>query len=292
MALRFDERVALVTGAGSGLGRAYAEWLAARGARVVVNNRVHDGLPSSAEAVVESIRSAGGHAVADHHAVDREESGRAMIEAAFAAFGRLDIIVANAGGNVKKPIVETSLEEFRQNMDLNFWGTVYPVLEALPRFLEANYGRIVLTTSAAGLFGQRNHVPYAAGKLALVGFARALAVEIGKRNVKVNLISPYALTKGSRHAIGDRLEAIMSPDRVAPVVGWLAHESCEQTGIVLSAGAGRVRRVGVVEGQILETTGEDIGELWPRLSGLDGATESRNSGRSALQLIPELAPPS
>jgi len=290
MTLRFDERVALVTGAGSGLGRAYAEWLAARGARVIVNNRIHDGVPSSAEAVVEAICSAGGHAIADHHEVDLEESGRAMVEAAYAAFGRLDIVVANAGGNIKKPVVETSLDEFRRNMDLNFWGTAYPVLHALPRFFDANYGRIVLTTSAAGLFGQKNHVAYAASKMALVGFARALAVEIGKRNVKVNLISPYAFTKGSRHAIGERLAEIMSPNRVAPVVGWLAHESCEHTGIVLSAGAGRVRRVGIVEGSILEA-GEDIGALWPRLSDLEGAKESRNSGRSALELIPELAPP-
>jgi NAD(P)-dependent dehydrogenase (short-subunit alcohol dehydrogenase family) len=291
MTLRFDGRVALVTGAGNGLGRAYAEWLAARGARVMVNNRVHEGVPSSAEAVVEAIRSAGGHAEADHHAVDREESGRAMIEAAYAAFGRLDIIVANAGGNVKKPIVDTSLNEFRQNMDLNFWGSAYPVLEALPRFFDSNYGRIVLSTSAAGLFGQKGHVPYAASKMALIGFARALAVEIGKRNIKVNVISPYAFTKASRHAIGDRFEEIMSPSRVAPVVGWLAHESCEHTGIVLSAGAGRVRRVGVVEGKILEVTDEDIGGLWPLLSDIEGAKESRNSGRSALELIPELAVP-
>jgi NAD(P)-dependent dehydrogenase (short-subunit alcohol dehydrogenase family) len=292
MTLRFDGRVALITGAGTGLGRAYAEWFAARGARVVVNNRVHPGTPSSAEAVVEAIRAAGGQAIADHHAVDREQSGLAMVEAAYSAFGRLDILIANAGGNVKKPLLETSLTEFRQNLETNFWGSVYPVLAALPRFFRSNYGRIVLTTSAAGLFGQRQHVPYAAAKSALVGFARALAVEIGKQNVKVNLISPYARTPGSRHAIGERLEQIMSPQHVAPVVGWLAHESCEQTGVILSAGAGRVRRVAVVEGSILETSGDDeVGSLWPRLSRLESAQESRNSGRSALELVPELAPP-
>jgi NAD(P)-dependent dehydrogenase (short-subunit alcohol dehydrogenase family) len=289
MTLRFDGRVALITGAGNGLGRAYALWFAARGARVVVNNRLHEGVPSSAEAVVDEIRAAGGEAVADHHAVDQEASGGAMVEAAYAAFGRLDILVANAGGNVKKPILETSLTEFRQNLETNFWGTVYPTLAALPRFFEASYGRIVLTTSAAGLFGQKLHVPYAAAKSALVGFARALAVEIGKQNVRVNLISPYARTPGSRHAIGERLEQTMSPAHVAPVVGWLAHESCDCTGIILSAGARRVRRVGLVEGRVLELEGNDVGALWTQLNDLTGAKESRNSGRSALELVPELA---
>jgi NAD(P)-dependent dehydrogenase (short-subunit alcohol dehydrogenase family) len=288
MTLRFDGHVALVTGAGKGLGRTYCEWLAARGARIVVNSRLHEGQPSPAEQVAEIIRSAGGEAIADHNSITSQEGGAAMVQAALRQFGRLDIIIANAGGTSKKPVLETTVADIAENMDSNFWGSVHPVLAALPYFIETNYGRIVLTTSAAGLFGQKQYTAYAAAKMAIVGFGRALAVETGKLGIRVNMISPYARTPGSAHVLGERMAKIMSPDLVAAAVGWLAHESCTQTGLIYSIGAGRIRRAAMVEGPVLPYSEEDLPELAQKLGSLAGFTESRNSGRSSLELIPEL----
>jgi len=144
-----------------------------------------------------------------------------MIEAAYAAFGRLDIIVANAGGNVKKPIVETSLDEFRQNIDLNFWGTVYPVLEALRGSSKRTMDESCSRPRPPACSAKRIMSPMLQ-QARLVGFARALAVEIGKRNVKVNLISPYALRRDPGMQLATGLEAIMSPTGSLPWSdGWL-----------------------------------------------------------------------
>jgi NAD(P)-dependent dehydrogenase (short-subunit alcohol dehydrogenase family) len=287
--LDFTGRVALITGAGAGIGRAYALWLATRGAAVVVNNRRRKDVPSSADATVEAIRSAGGTAVADYNPIETEEGSSAMVATAVANYGKLDILIANAGGNQKKPILETSIDHFRHEMDVNYWGTALPVLAALPGMIERDYGRVILTTSAAGLFGQKQHAPYAAGKMAVVGFGRALAIEMAKLDIRINMVSPYARTTGSAHVLGGEMAEVMSPEHIAPVVGWLAHQSCDKTGMILSAGAGRVRRTAVVEGDIVEIGGRPMADVWNDLAELGTITESRNSGRSAIQLVPELA---
>jgi len=283
--IRFDGRVALITGAGAGLGRAYAERLAARGAKVVVNDRER----ASAMAVVKAIRDAGGDAITDQNPIETKAGGLAMVQSAYERFGRLDILICNAGGTISKPILESGEDDFRENMNVNFWGTVHPVLAALPRFIDADYGRIVAVTSAAGLFGTAAHAPYSSSKMAVVGFAKALAVETGKLNIRVNVVSPYARTPGSSNVLGEELAELMTPDRVAQVVAWLAHERCDKTGMILSAGAGRVRRVGIVESPVVELEDEDIGRLWDRFTVLDGAHEPRNSADSARVLMPELA---
>ena len=285
--LNFTGRVALITGAGAGLGAAYARWLAARGARVVVNNRCHEGRSSTAQAVVDQIRADGGEAVANDCAVEHAESGAAMVDCALDTFGRLDIVVANAAVGDARPIEETSPEFYRRSMDINFFGAIYPVLAALPRMRAANYGRIVVTTSATALFGARNLTAYAASKMALVGFARALSVELAKTDVRINTISPYARTKMSSTVLGEHLESVMSPDWVAPVVGWLCSEACNRSGIILSAGAGRVRRAAIVESP--GTTLDQDGVFdWEPLDDLAHAIESRDSRWSSTALIPEL----
>lgn len=289
--LRFDGRVAIITGAGRGLGRAYAEWLAARGASIVVNNRCRPGAPPAAKEVAAQINASGGRAVADETPADAPGAGEAIVARAIEAFGRLDIVIANAGTNAPGPSLETPPEVFREIMEVNFWGAANASLAALRHFDGTGYGRIVLTTSAAALFGQRGHAPYAAAKTALVGFARALAVELGSRDIRINIVSPYAYTNMSRHAIPPDLAALMAPEQVAPVVGALVHESCDRSGMVLGAGAGRVRRATMVEGPVAEMVEGPITALWPTLDRLDQVEVSRNSGRSALSLVPELAPP-
>ncbi len=287
MTLDFSGRVAIVTGAGGGLGAAYAKWLARRGAKVVVNNRIHPGKPSSAQEVVAEIRAAGGEAVADHHSVELETSGKAMVEHALDVFGRLDVLVANAAVSRALPVETVDMAVFEEVMAVNFYGSIAPVLAALPRMRAQNYGRIVLTTSAAGLFGGEGQSVYGASKMALMGFMRALAVELRKTEVRINAISPYARTKMSRHALNEDFEELMSADRVAPALGWLVSDRCDRTGIILSAGGGRVRRTFLVESAPTDVTAE--GEIdFAALDDLSGVTETRDSRWSSTALVPEL----
>lgn len=288
MAIGFDNRVALITGAGKGLGRAYALWLAARGARVIVNNRVHAGVPSSAQAVADEIVRKGGHAVADEHAVEDEASSRAMIDAAFERFGRLDILICNAGVADDTPFQEVALASVRKIIDINLWGTLYPVHSALPRMLARGYGRIVLTTSQAGLFGQTGSVAYATSKAAMIGMARSIARDVGDADIRVNLIAPAAYTPMSQKDIDAKWSEYMSPEKVAPVVGWLCSEACHDSGMIFNAGAGRVRRVKVVESAPVEIPGEDLSVCWPALDNMSDAVEAKSSFGSGQILMPEL----
>lgn len=293
MTLRFDGRVALVTGAGRGIGRAYAEWLAARGAKVVVNSRAHPGAPSAAQAVVDAIVARGGVAVADEHTVADESSGVGMVERARREFGRLDIVICNAavseGGSPDLGLEQVPLARFREFMDINFWGSMYPLLAALPHMYEQDYGRILLTSSANGLYGARGSAHYAASKSAVIGVARTLLLETAKRkrNVKVNVVVPYAYTSMTR-SIPPSLHERMSPDQVALAGAWLCSETCNQNGRIFSVGGGRLRRVVIAETPAVDIESEDLSEVMKRLDGMEGAIESRNAAESAFALVPEL----
>jgi len=288
--LDFKGRVVIVTGAAGDLGQAYCRYFAGRGARLVVNARKQLGIESRAEAVAAALREAGGVAVADENDLD-EAGAAALIETAFDNWGRVDVLIANAGANRFKPLVETSVAEFRASMESNFWSAILPVMAALPRMLAAGYGRILLTSSAVGLFGRRDCVPYCSAKSALIGVTRGLSFETAKQGITVNAISPYARTGMSRHAIPETLDGLMSPDQVARFVAWLTHETCNLTGQLFSVGGGRVRRAAIVEGPVHELGDalgmEDFATL--DLPALSPFTESRNSGQSALALVPELA---
>lgn len=282
-------RVALVTGAGKGLGRAYALWLSSHGAQVVVNNRAHAGKPSSAQAVVEEIRAAGGNAVADEHAVEDEAGGQAMVDAALRAYGRIDAVICNAGVTHYAEYDQLSVADFRRVMDINFWGSVHPVLAALPHMRDAGFGRIILTASTAGLFGQPKSAYYAASKSAMIGFVRSLAIDIGEsKDIRVNIISPAGFTDMARQHIDARHEEFMSPARVAPVVGWLASAACNRSGLILRAGCGRVRRAMIMEGRPIEIPGEDVAACWPALDDMSGAVEAATSFESGKVLMPEV----
>lgn len=278
-------KVVLVTGAGKGLGRAYARWFAARGASVVVNNRLSADRVSSAAAVAGEIRRAGGTAVADDHSVGDAEGCRAMVEAAERGFGRLDALVCNAGISRGFDIDALDVDDFRAVLEVNFWGSVYPVLAALPGMLARASGRIVLTTSSAGLFGDANAAYYAASKSAVLGFARALGIDARGRGVCVNVIAPSAATTMSAgFAISPEDRASMLPDHVAPVVGWLCSDACTESGLVLHAGSGRVRRIKVMGGPALDIPDGDVGSCWPGLDDMTGAREAGTSMESGAVL--------
>lgn len=289
--MRFDGRVAIVTGAGSGLGRAYALALARRGARLVVNNRRRPDGSNPAEDVASEIAALGSEAITDDHSVEKPGAGAAMVEAAIRRWGRLDILICNAGvAGPVGPLHLADMAEMGRAMEVNLFGTIDPLCAALPTMLDRDYGRIILTASSAGFFGARERAHYGAAKGAMLGLARSVAHDTRRSGVNINVISPYAVTgmSGSRDILRGMAD-IMSPDRVAQVVAWLSHDTCQSSGQVYAAGAGRVRRVTVVETPALAFDVQDIENLSARMVGLDGALELRHSHDSAVALVPELA---
>ena len=249
--IRFDDRVAIVTGAGKGLGRAYAMLLAARGARVVVNNRRRSqGEPSSADEVVQAIRQAGGQAIANYESVEDPTAGERMVQQALDAWGRIDVLVNNAGVDQRSTFHKVSVEQFRQIFDINFYGSLYVTHAAYARMRAAGYGRIVVSTSVAGLYGLHDLTAYSASKSALIGFMRTLAAEGKSHNVLTNAIAPYAATPMTARQgnMPEEFLRTMSPEFVAPMVTLLVSEQTSLNGQVIIAGRGAFRRAANVEG--------------------------------------------
>lgn len=248
---RFDGRVAVVTGAGGGLGRSYALLLASRGAKVVVNDlgtsRQGEGADiGMAQAVVDEIRAAGGEAIANGDSVATAEGCKAIIGAALDAWGKVDILIHNATINRRGPFRDLSWEDFSAVMDVQIAGAFHLAKEAFPRMCDAGYGRIVLIASIAGLYGERNVAAYCTSKGAIQGIANALALEGLEHGVKVNCVVPAAQT---RLAEGRDTEDFppWGPDLVAPAVGWLVHEDCQATGELFVSLAGRMAMAYVAE---------------------------------------------
>lgn len=249
--LRFDGRVAVITGAGRGLGRAYALLLAARGARVVVNDiggslggdGVDDG---PAAEVVAEIRSAGGEAVACTESVATSAGGQAIVEAALDQYGRVDILIHNAGNVRRSPLKDMSQEDFDAVLDVHLRGAFHVLRPAFARMCADKYGRIVLTSSIGGLYGNQLVANYSVSKAGLVGLSHVAAIEGAADGVRSNVIVPAAVTRMAE-GIDTSAYPPMDPDLVAPTVGWLAHEHCSVTGELLVSIAGRVARAYVAE---------------------------------------------
>lgn len=264
--LRFDDRVAVITGGGRGLGRAYALLLAERGAKVVVNDpggqmNGEGGDIGPAEAVVREIRAAGGQAVACTESVATPEGGRAIIQSALDHYGRIDIVIHNAGNVRYGSLKDLSTEDFEAVLDVHLRGAFHVVRAAFPLMCEAGYGRVVLTSSIGGLYGNHNVVNYGMSKAAMIGLNNVIAIEGAAEGVKSNIIVPGAVT---RMAEGIDIAAYppMGPELVAPVVGWLAHESCSVSGEMLVSIAGRVARAFIGESRGVYQPGwtiEDVG---------------------------------
>ena len=248
---RFDDRVAVITGAGRGLGREYALLLASKGAKVVVND-TGSGIPGvgidagPAGNVVQEIRAAGGEAIACLDSVATAEGGDAIIQAALEAYGRLDILIHNAGNVRYGALDEIPHEDFHAVVDVHLMGAFNVVRPAFPILCEAGYGRIVLTSSIGGLYGTNNVVNYGVSKAGIIGLNNVAAIEGAPRGVKSNIILPGAVTR-----MADGLDISQYPpmgaDLVSPVVGWLAHESCSVTGEMFISMAGRVARALIAE---------------------------------------------
>ncbi|WP_296169703.1 SDR family NAD(P)-dependent oxidoreductase [uncultured Brevundimonas sp.] len=246
-------QVVIVTGAGRGLGRAYALDLAERGASVVVNTRDRpEGQPGSAQSVVEDIRRRGGIAVATPLAVEEADSGDRLLDAALSAFGRLDGLLNNAGAPEAMTLHKQTIEQFRQNFEINFFGSLTPTLPIYRHMRERGSGRILMSTSTAGLHGVHGMAAYSASKAALIGLMRVMALEGASRGVHCNAIAPFAATGMTGDYLDAETAARLSPERVAPVASWLMSPDCPLNGETLTAGAGKVRRAARIEGEGLE----------------------------------------
>ena len=264
MDLRFDGRVAVVTGAGGGLGRAHALELARRGASVVVNDigaslSGDGGDEGPAAKVVGEIRELGGQAVADTSSVATVAGGEAVIAAAIEAFGRIDVVVNNAGILRDKTFHNTSSADVDPVLDVHLKGAFNVTRPAWRHFREQGYGRVVVTSSSAGFFGNFGQASYGSAKLALVGLIKVLAQEGRKYGIHANAIGPVALTRMTE-GFDNPLNPHLGPENVSPVVAYLSHESCELTGEILSAGGGRIARVflGVTRGYLADTVTAEV----------------------------------
>jgi NAD(P)-dependent dehydrogenase (short-subunit alcohol dehydrogenase family) len=274
---RFDGRVAAVTGAGRGLGRAYALLLASRGARVVVNDlgASMEGAgadPGPASSVAAEIVAAGGDAIADQHDVASVAGAEALVGAAVERFGRIDVLVNNAGIIRWAGLPAADADNLAAHLAVHVGGSFNTMRAAWPHMLEQRYGRVVMTTSA-GMFGLPNNLSYATAKAAVVGLTRSLATAGAPHDIIVNLIAPAAFTRmagppgpGTEH---------MEPELVAPMAAFLAHETCPVSGEIYAAGAGRFARIfiGSTEGYVHPVpapTIEDVAAHWTAINDETG----------------------
>lgn len=286
--IRLDGKVAIVTGAGGGLGRQHALLLAKRGASVIVNDLggACDGSgnsSSAADTVVDEIKAAGGQAAANYDSVATPEGGAAIVQSAVDTFGSIDILVNNAGILRDKTFVKLENEQLHDVLDVHLRGAFYVTQPAFIRMKAAGYGRIVFTSSAAGLFGNFGQSNYGAAKMGVVGLSNVLALEGFKYNVRSNVVAPLARTRMTEDLLGPLTEAL-SPEHVSPLVAWLCSEQCEATHKIFSAGGGRFAEifVGLTRGWLADgapaapCTPEAIRDNLGAITARDGAIEPTN----------------
>jgi NAD(P)-dependent dehydrogenase (short-subunit alcohol dehydrogenase family) len=282
--LSFDGKVAIITGAGGGLGRSHALELARRGALVVVNDLGGSvdgtgGSETAAQKVVDEIKAAGGEAVASYDSVATPEGGKAIVQTAIDAFGRIDIIINNAGILRDASFKNMDPDTLNPVLDVHLRGAFYVTQPAWQHMRDQGYGRIVNTSSGAGIFGNFGQTNYGAAKMGLVGFTRVLAVEGAKSNIKANAIAPVAKTRMTEELLGPVAE-LLGPEFVTPLVAYLAHEDVPVSGEVYSVGGGRIARVfiGVTPGYTNKQslTPEDVRDHFDQIRAEDGYSVPAN----------------
>ena len=286
----FDDQVAIVTGAGAGLGKVYALELAKRGAKVVVNDLggARDGSgggsSSPADQVVEEIKALGGEAVASYDSVATVEGGEAIVNKAIESYGRLDILINNAGILRDRSFAKMSPEDWEPVLSVHLFGAYNVTRPAFLKMREGGYGRIVMTTSAAGLFGNFGQSNYSAAKMGLVGLMNTLKLEGEKYDIKVNTVSPIAATRLTEDVLPPDLFEKLKPEFVAPLVLYLCSEQCPVTGGIYSAGMGYYNRAAMVsgpgsvvgDGSAIPTPEAVKGQL-KQIMSLEGAQEYYNA---------------
>jgi NAD(P)-dependent dehydrogenase (short-subunit alcohol dehydrogenase family) len=280
MAIRFDGKVAIVTGAGGGLGRAHALELAKRGAKVVVNDLGGTvdgtgGASAMADKVVDEIKAAGGEAIADGASVTDDAGVANLVKRTMETYGRIDILIANAGILRDKSFTKMEIADFEAVMAVHVMGSVKPAKAVWDIMKAQKYGRIVVTTSSTGLYGNFGQTNYGAAKLGLVGFMNTLKLEGQKDNIKVNAISPVAVTRMTENLFPPGSGEAFAPHFVTPGVIYLVSDDAP-TGVVLTAGAGVFSKAEIIESQGVYLgkdgiSAEEVAENWGKIADMTGA---------------------
>ena len=279
MSISFEGQVAIVTGAGGGLGRSHALELARRGAKVVVNDLggAMDGTGGSSEAaekVVSEIKESGGEAISNGGSVSDRNGAKSMVDAAMEAWGRADILINNAGILRDKSFSKIDLDDFQVVVDVHLMGAVYCTHAVWPIMREQNYGRILMTTSPTGLYGNFGQTNYGAAKLAQVGFMNSLKIEGAKNNIHTNTIAPIAATRMTESLIPEAVHSKLAPESVTPAALFLVSEEAPN-GVIMQAEGGRFSVASIVENtgaQLgVDATPEDIASNYDMISDLEGA---------------------
>ena len=299
MAIRFDGKVAIVTGAGGGLGRAHALEFAKRGAKVVVNDLggALDGTggnSQAAEAVVAEIKTAGGSAIANGASVANDAGVAHLVKQTMDAFGRIDILVANAGILRDKSFGKMELKDFEAVMDVHLMGTVKPCKAIWQIMRDQQYGRIVVTTSSTGLYGNFGQTNYGAAKASLVGFMNSLKLEGAKDNIKVNAVCPVAGTRMTENLMPPNVLEMLKPEFVTPAVVFLASEDAP-SGAILTAAAGvfAAARIEETEGVHLgqKASADDVAANWAKIADFSTATYYSQGSEQFQKLFARLQDP-
>jgi len=298
MTIRFDEQVAIVTGAGNGLGRSHALALAQRGARVVVNDigRARDGRGEASEAaldVVAEIEAAGGEALADSADVTEADQVEAMVADAMDRWGRVDVLVNNAGIIRDKTFLKMTLEDFFRVADVHLRGAALCSKAVWPGMVEQSYGRIVMTTSSSGLYGNFGQANYGAAKMAVVGLMNTLVLEGHKFDIRVNTLAPCAATRMSEDLMKPELLAMLAPEAVTAGLLYLASEDAPSRAI-LTAGAGTFARAIVYETRGVHLAGDDcspegVAAHWSEITDPTGQTEYLSGSEQVVNMLSQAA---
>ena len=288
--IRFDGKVAVVTGAGAGLGRAYAREFARRGAKVVVNDLgvARDGTGErslkSADMVVDEIKAAGGEAVPNYDSVSTAEGGAAIIQTAIDAYGRVDIVVNNAGILRDRTLAKMEPAVWQAVRSVHLDGAYNVTRPAFLHMRENGYGRIIVTSSAAGLYGNSGQTNYSAAKMGLIGFMNTLKLEGEKYNIKINCVAPVAATRLTEDILPQDILDKLKPEFVVPLVTYLSSDRCSENGMILNAGMACYNRVAIVTGPAAVVgdgktppTPEQIHQSWDAISDITEAGESLNA---------------
>lgn len=301
--IRFDDRVAVVTGAGAGLGRIYALQLAKRGAKVVVNDLGGardgrgEGSAGAADKVVEEINAMGGEAVASYDSVATPEGGEAIIGKAVEAFGRVDIVINNAGILRDKTLAKMDPQDWASVLAVHLDGAYNVTRPAFLKMRENGYGRVIVTTSAAGLYGNFGQTNYSAAKMGLIGLMNTLRLEGEKHGIKVNAVAPVATTRLTEDILPPDLQEKLQPEFVAPLVLYLCSEQCPVSGRVYNAGMGYYSRAAVLTGQAMVTgagkeipTPEQVADAMKEISSLEAAREYSSATAALGGMLEAFAP--
>ncbi len=288
----FEGRVAVVTGAGGGLGRAYSLLLAQRGASVVVNDLGGSvnglgGDNSAAQTVVRNIERAGGQAMANFDDIETPEGAQRLVDAALTQFGRVDVLINNAGILRDKTLTKMPPNDFEAVIRVHLLGSAWCSRAVLPVMQKQQYGRIVMTTSAAGLYGNFGQSNYSAAKLGVVGLMNSIKHECAKFGILVNTVAPVALTRMTEGIPLGRLMDQASPEMVASGVAFLASEACNFTGEILAAGGGYFSTVRMVEGLGVHASSGDVSPEfvaahWSRISDMSAARGFKSASEALL----------